>query len=86
MASGFATLAGGTITIVTNLQTVVSATVSLKTSSTPGDDPVALSIDFGGAILAGSILVSAWKTDGTDPTLTPSTSSTAVVSWLAFGS
>jgi hypothetical protein len=81
---GEVALAAGPTTVVTNLRTVISATVSLKTSTAPGDDPVVVTVDFGADVDAGSLLISPWKTNGSDPTLVASTSS-ATVSWIAFG-
>ena len=51
----------------------------------PGDDPVALTVDYGGAVPAGRLDIYAWKTDGSDPTLIASTNSSAVISWTCVG-
>lgn len=86
IARGEATLDGTNPTpIVTGLATVVACMVTLKAAATPGDDPVAFSVDYGGAVAAGTVNLYAYKTDGSDPTLVASTSSTAVVSWIAVG-
>lgn len=81
---------GGTVTldgsnptsVITGLTTITSASVSLKQTSAPGDDPSWLSCDWSG----GQLDVYAWKnTGGTDPTLVASTNNSAVVSWVAVG-
>jgi hypothetical protein len=87
IARGEVTLDGSNPTpITTGLATVVACTVSLKSSSAPGDDPSWLSVDYGGGVTAGAVNLYAWKnTGGTDPTLVASTNSSAVVSWIAVG-
>lgn len=87
LARGVATLDGSNPTsVTTGLATVVSATVALKSSTAPGDDPSWFSVDFGGGVTAGQLDIYAWKnTGGTDPTLVASTNSSAVVSWIAIG-
>lgn len=87
IARGEATLDGANPTsVTTGLATVVSATVSLKSATTPGDDPSWLSVDYGGGVTAGQLDIYAWKnTGGTDPTLVASTNNAAVVSWIAIG-
>jgi hypothetical protein len=68
--------------VATGLTTIVAAHVSLKSSSTPGDDPSWLSYDTSG----GTLNIYAWKnTGGTDPTLVASTNNTFTVGWMAFG-
>ena len=87
IARGEATLDGSNPTsVTTGLATVVAATVSLKQSTAPGDDPSWLSVNYGGGVTAGQLDIYAWKnTGGTDPTLVASANSTAVVSWIAVG-
>ncbi len=85
MTAGFATIAGGTIQVATSFSVIVAAVASIKSSITPGDDPVQVSADFGGAIAPGLVLFSGWRTDGSDPTLLASTSSTATISYLIIG-
>jgi hypothetical protein len=87
IARGEVTLDGSNPTpITTGLATVVACTVSLKSSSAPGDDPSWLSVDYAGGVTAGAVNLYAWKnTGGTDPTLVASTNSSAVVSWIAVG-
>jgi hypothetical protein len=86
MAWGEVTLDGSNPTpIVTGLATVEACTVALKAAATPGDDPTSFSVNYGGAVTAGSVNLYAYKTDGTDPTLVPSTNNAAVVSWIAVG-
>lgn len=86
IARGEATLDGTNPTpIVTGLATVVACTVTLKSASTPGDDPVAFTVDYAGAVTAGTVNLYAWKNNGTDPTLVDSTNNAAVVSWIAIG-
>ena len=83
---------GGTVTldgtnptpVVTGLSVVKSACASLKSATTPGDDPSWLSVDYNGT--DGTLNIYAWKnTGGTDPTLVASTNNTATVDWVAFG-
>ena len=85
IARGEVTLDGSNpTTVATGLNTIVSATVSLKTTSAPGDDPSWVSVNYTGS--DGNLDVYAWKnTGGTDPTLVASTSSTAVFTWIAVG-
>lgn len=84
--AGVVTLDGGNPTpVVTGLNAIVGAAVSLKAAATPGDDPTSFSVDFGGAVAAGTLNVYAYKTDGADPTLVASTNNAAVVSWVAWG-
>jgi hypothetical protein len=86
IARGELTLDGANpSSVVTGLATVVAATVTLKKATTPGDDPIAFTVDYGGGVTAGQLDVYAWKTDGADPTLIASTNSTAIVSWIAIG-
>lgn len=83
LASGTVTLDGSNPTdVTTGLTTIKGATVSLYSSTAPGDDPSWLSCVWSG----GTLSIYAWKnTGGTDPTLVASTNSTAVVSWVATG-
>ncbi len=83
LARGEVTLDGGNPTpIATGLASVVACTVTLKATSTPGDDPTSFSVDYGAS---GTVNLYAYKTDGSDPTLIASTNSAAVVSWIAVG-
>jgi hypothetical protein len=87
MIAGEVTLDGSNPTsVVTGLSPVRSATVTLKSSATPGDDPVTFTVDYGGAVPDGQLDIYAWKHNGTDPTLIASTNSAAVVNWVAYGS
>lgn len=82
IASGTATLDGSNPTAVTTgLTTVVSAVVTLKATSTPGDDPTSFSVGYSG----GTLNIYAYKTNGTDPTLVASTDNAATVDWIAVG-
>lgn len=86
VAAGEVVLDGTNPTAVsTGLSAVDYAVVSIKASATPGDDPVLVTADYGGAVPDGEIAVYAWKTNGTDPTLVASTNNTATVSWMAYG-
>jgi hypothetical protein len=87
LARGEVTLDGSnpTSVVIVGLSTIVGATVTLKQATAPGDDPVALTCDYGGAVPAGRLDIYAWKTDGTDPTLVASTNAAAVISWIAIG-
>ncbi len=86
IARGEVTLDGGNPTaITTGLATVVACTVALKAAATPGDDPTSFSVDYAGAVTAGTVNLYAYKTNGTDPTLVASTDNAAVVSWIAVG-
>lgn len=80
--AGTATLDGSNPTpVTTGLDTIIAATVSLKATSTPGDDPTTFSVGYSG----GTLNIYAYKTDGTDPTLVASTNNTATVDWIAVG-
>lgn len=80
--AGTATLDGSNPTpVTTGLSTIVAATVSLKATATPGDDPTSFSVGYSG----GTLNIYAYKTDGTDPTLVASTNSSATVDWIAVG-
>lgn len=84
VARGEVTLDGSNPTpITTGLNTIVSATVTLKQATAPGDDPVGASVDYTGS--DGTLNLYAWKTDGTDPTLVASTNNSAVFCWVAVG-
>jgi hypothetical protein len=85
IARGEATLDGSNPTpVATGLATIVAAAVVQKSSTTPGDDPSAFTVDYTGS--DGTLNIYAWKnTGGTDPTLVASTNNAAVVSWLAIG-
>lgn len=87
VASGEVTLDGSNPTsVTTGLATITAATVSLKTASALGDDPNAVSCDYGGSVTAGQLDIYAWKnTSGTDPTQVASTNNSIVISWIAFG-
>lgn len=87
IARGEVTLDGTNPTsVTTGLATVVAANVNQKVAVTPGDDPSAFTVDYGGGVTAGQLDVYAWKnTSGSDPTLVPSTNNAAVVSWIAIG-
>lgn len=68
--------------VTTGLDVIISATANQKTTSAPGDDPSAFTVDF----TAGALSIYAWKnTGGTDPTLVASTNNSAVVCWMAVG-
>ena len=83
IASGTITLDGTNPTpVTTGLTTITGASVSFYTDTALGDDPNALSCLWSG----GTLSIYAWKNaSGTDPTQVASTSSTAVVSWIAHG-
>lgn len=80
---GTATLDGTNPTpVTTGLTTVTSAVACIKSSTTPGDDPSAVTVDYSG----GTLNIYAWKnTGGTDPTLVASTNSSATIDWIAVG-
>lgn len=82
--SGTVTLDGSNPTpVTTGLTTVVTGLVSMKSTATPGDDPVYFTVDYSG----GTLNVYAWKnTTGTDPTLVASTNNTVTIDWVAVGS
>jgi hypothetical protein len=83
MDAGEVTLDGSnpTVVTVTGMTSISSVQLTLKKSSTPGDDPTSFSYDTSGTTLN----IYAYKTDGTDPTLIASTNSSAVVGWVAYG-
>ena len=85
IARGTATLDGSNPTTVdTGLTTIVTAVVSLKAASTPGDDPSWLSANYSGS--DGNLDIYAYKnTGGTDPTLVASTNNSATIDWIAVG-
>ncbi|MEW6129595.1 MAG: hypothetical protein AB1757_21320 [Acidobacteriota bacterium] len=69
------------VSVVTGLTTIFGATASILKNSSPGDDPVQVTVTFSG----GNLEIFAWKTDGSDPTLIASTNNTETVSWVAIG-
>jgi hypothetical protein len=87
LARGEVTLDGSNPTpITTGLATVVAAVACFKTAVALGDDPNALTVDYGGSVAAGELDIHAWKnSSGTDPTQVASTNSAMVVSWIAIG-
>lgn len=86
VTGGEATLDGSNPTsVTTGLSTIVAAIAVIKKATTPGDDPIIVTVDYGGAVPAGRLDLYAWKTDGSDPTLVASTNNSAVVSWIAIG-
>ncbi|MBX9877626.1 MAG: hypothetical protein K2Y22_04140 [Candidatus Obscuribacterales bacterium] len=86
IARGEVTLDGSNPTsVTTGLATVVAAMACIKKATTPGDDPIAITVDYAGSVTAGQLDLYAWKTDGSDPTLVASTNNTGVISWIAIG-
>lgn len=87
VARGEVTLDGANPTpIVTGLATVVACTVSNKRSTAPGLDPHLFSVDYGGAVAAGTVNLYAWKPTGAaDATMIASTDADDVISWVAVG-
>lgn len=86
VARGEVTLDGSNPTVIaTGLDTVVAFACLEKKATSPGDDPIGFSCDYGGSVADGSVELYAWKTDGTDPTWVASTNSSAVISWIAVG-
>lgn len=87
MVAGEVTLDGSNPTsVTTGLTTITSAVAVFKQATAPGDDPVDLTVDYGGSVPAGRLDIHAWKnTGGTDPTLVASINNSAVVSYIAFG-
>lgn len=72
--------------VATGLASIVAATASFKTATALGDDPNALSVDYGGSVAAGQLDIYAWKnTSGTDPTQVASTNNAIVISYIAIG-
>jgi len=88
MVAGTVTLGGSNPTAVaTGLTAVTSAVACIQDASTPGLDPVILTVDFGGGVAAGTVNIYAWKfTSSGNPTLIASTNNAIVVTWFAFGS
>ena len=85
-------LLGGTVTLdgsnptpvalARYLRQVTGAVVSMEGSTTPGDDPSAVT----SAVSGTTLNVYAWKnTGGTDPTLVASTDNARLVNWTAWG-
>lgn len=87
VAAGEVTLDGTNPTsVATGLATVVAAVACYKQATVLGDDPNSVTVDYAGLITAGQLDIYAGKNaTGTDPTQIASTSSTAVVSWVAIG-
>lgn len=85
IARGTATLDGSNpTTVATGLTTIVAAVATLKSATTPGDDPSWVSVDYTGS--DGNLNIYAWKnTGGTDPTLVASTNNAATFDWIAIG-
>jgi hypothetical protein len=85
MLGGTVTLDGSNATpvaLASYLRQVKGAVVSMEGSSTPGDDPSAVT----SAVTGTTLNVYAWKnTSGTDPTLVASTDNARLVNWLAWG-
>lgn len=82
VVAGEVTLDGSNpTTVATGLTTIAGASASIKKTTSPGDDPVALTVSYSG----GTLSIYAWKTDGTDPTLVASTDNATVVSYVAVG-
>jgi hypothetical protein len=87
VAMGQQTTVAAADTVVTGLNTVLSAVACLE--SDLGDDPEWVSCQIGdqaGAPAAGSIIIKTWKnTGGTDPTPVAATTFTKKVNWFAMG-
>jgi hypothetical protein len=83
--AGTVTLDGSNPTpVTTGLNTVVTGGATLKSATTPGDDPTYFTVDYNGS--NGTLNIYAWKnTGGTDPTLVASTNNSATVDWIAVG-
>lgn len=86
MTTGIVRLDGSNPTSVNMnpLATIDGCSVTIRKTSTPGDDPVAVTAEH--AATAGQLDVYAWKTDGADPTLTASTDSATFVEYVCGGS
>lgn len=84
---GEVTLDGSNPTsVVTGLATILGAVAVIKKNTSPGDDPVTVTVDYENVTNPGRLDIHAWKnTGGTDPTLVASTDNTAVISWMAYG-
>ncbi len=83
-ASGSVTLDGSNpTTVATGLNTIQSATATIKKNSTPGSDPFVITVNFTGS--DGNLDIYAWKTDGTLAILTASTNNATTICWTAFG-
>ena len=84
LARGTATLDGSNpTTVATGLTTIVAAVACIKKATAPGDDPVAVTVNYSGS--DGNLDIYAWKHDGTDPTLVASTNNSATIDWIAIG-
>lgn len=92
LAAGFAVARGEVLldganptSVATGLATVSAAFACIKLATTPGDDPVLVTVDYAESVAAGQLDIYAWKNNGTDPTLVASTNNTVFVSWIAIG-
>lgn len=82
VAAGEATLGGTNPTaVVTGLTSITAVILTIKGSTTPGDDPVQVTY----AVSGGTLNIYAWKNNGTDPTLVASTDNARVIGWFAVG-
>ncbi len=80
------TVLGGTnpTTVVTGLNTVLGAVVTLQDTAAPGLDPVIFTVGLNAT--PGSLDIYAWKFTGAgNPTLIASTNAALSVAWMAFG-
>lgn len=71
--------------VTTGLATIEGAVAVIKKATTPGDDPVTLSVSYENVTNPGRLDIYAWKHNGTDPTLVASTDNATVISWMAYG-
>lgn len=87
IARGEVTLDGTNPTpIATGLATVVACSVTDKRATSPVLDPYTFTVDYGGAVAAGTVNLYAWKVTGAgDATLIASTDADDVISWIAVG-
>jgi hypothetical protein len=81
--AGEVTLDGGnpTVVTVTGMTSITAVTLTIKSATALGDDPVQVSYNTSGTTLN----IYAWKNDGSDPTLVASTNSAIVIGWVAYG-
>jgi hypothetical protein len=63
------------------MTSITAVTLTIKSATALGDDPVQVSYNTSGTTLN----IYAWKNDGSDPTLVASTNSAIVIGWVAYG-
>ncbi len=74
-----------TVDLSAYVQEVSFGVANIVATSTPGDDPIVVCVNNGYEGASASLLIEAYKTNGTDPTLVDSTDNSTVIAWFAVG-